>query len=72
MAMEDFIMTIDSDEEQIPSPKVSRSVKSQNLESGDEQLNADFTFDLAGDPYVNVVGESNLQDLVKKGSRPVS
>jgi ATP-dependent RNA helicase DDX27 len=72
MAVNDFIMTMDSDEEQpLTSFKESKSRKSQNVDPEDAQLNADFTFDLAGDPYADILGEQNLRDLVKKGSRPV-
>lgn len=74
MAVDDFIMTIDSDEEDdiiLPPSKVSKSAKSQKADPEDAQLNADFTFDLAGDPYAEILGGSNLHDLVKKGSRPV-
>jgi hypothetical protein len=72
MAVNDFIMTMDSDEEQpLTSFKESKSRKSQNVDPEDAQLNAEFTFDLAGDPYADILGEQNLRDLVKKGSRPV-
>lgn len=73
MAMDDFIMTIDSDEEDtpLPLPKTSKSAKPQKIDNEDAQLNADFTFDLTGDPYADMISGSNLQDVVKKGSRPV-
>ena len=73
MAVDDFIMTIDSDEEDIPLPlpKTSKPTKLQKADTEDAQLNADFIFDLSGDPYADMIGGSNLHDFVKKGSRPV-
>ncbi|KAF7969342.1 hypothetical protein HWV62_27671 [Athelia sp. TMB] len=72
MAADDFIMTIDSDEEDIslPLPKISKPTKSQKADTEDAQLNADFIFDLSGDPYADMIGGSSLHDFVKKGSRP--
>jgi len=64
-------MTIDSDDEDLPPPKVSRHAVSQNVDPEDAQLNAEFTFDLTGDPYVDILGDHS-RDLVKTGSRPVS
>lgn len=73
MAVDDFIMTIDSDEEDapLPLPETSKPTKSQKLDTEDAQLNTDFIFDLSGDPYADMIGGSNLHDHVKKGSRPV-
>jgi hypothetical protein len=73
MSAGDFIMTIesDSDFDDLPPTKNLKSTKSQNLDPEDAQLNTELTFDLAGDPYADIIGESNLRDLVKKGSRPV-
>ena len=62
---DDFIMTIDSDDEQSPP---SRSMK---VDPEDSQLNTEFSFDF-GDPYADAIGCGNLNDLVKKGSKPVS
>lgn len=74
MAVDDFIMTMDSDDEQPPAPKLEKPGRSQNksVDPEDAQLNTDFSFDLAGDPYADATGGDNLHDLVKKGSRPVS
>lgn len=71
MSAVDFIMTIDSDSDDLPPPRVLKSLKSLNLDPDDAQLNAEFTFDLAGDPYADIINEPNLRDLVKQGSRPV-
>lgn len=67
MAANDFVMTIDSDDEAVPvkTTKVKDVVE-------DAQLNPDFVFDLSGDPYSDLLGESlQLQDYVKKGSKSV-
>lgn len=63
MADDDFIMTIDSDtEESRPKKDVGE----------DAQLDPDFVFDLSGDPLADFLGEkSEVQDYVKKGSKPV-
>lgn len=71
MAVDDFIMTIDSDDEQTPSSKPARSTN-KPVDPEDAQLNTEFSFDLAGDPYTDAIGCGNLNDLVKKGSKPVS
>lgn len=45
--------------------------KTQTAEEAVE-LNPDFTFDLSGDPYTDFRDEHlDVQDLVKKGSKPV-
>ena len=35
------------------------------------ELNPDFTFDLSGDLYNDFLDHIDVQDLVKKGSKPV-
>jgi ATP-dependent RNA helicase DDX27 len=72
MAADDFIMTIDSDDDERLPPKGLRYAASQNLDPEDAQLDAEFTFDLNGDPYTDIIGEFHSRDLVKTGSRPVS
>jgi hypothetical protein len=72
MAVDDFIMTINSDDEERPLPKGLRYAASQNVDPEDAQLNTEFTFDLNGDPYTDMIGEFYSHDLVKTGSRPVS
>ena len=45
--------------------------KVQTTEEGVE-LDPEFTFDLSGDPYSSFLDEHlDVQDLVKKGSKPV-
>ena len=66
MAVDDFVMTIDSDNE---AASVEPAKNKDIVE--DAQLNPDFVFDLSGDPYNEFLGESNLQDFVKKGSKSV-
>jgi len=67
---DDFIMTMDSgDEEEVdelPLP-TKKAAKGKEV---DDSLNPDFTFDLTGDPYVDVLGVDS-GDIVKTGSRPV-
>ena len=68
MAADDFIMTIDSDDE---SPPITSS-KTKTTATEDAQLNPDFVFDLSGDPYSDLLGDtSGPQDYIKKGSKPV-
>ena len=67
MAVDDFVMTIDSDDEAGPV----KSTKTKDV-AEEAQLNPDFVFDLSGDPYSEFLGESNLQDYVKKGTKSVS
>ncbi|PSS37722.1 hypothetical protein PHLCEN_2v415 [Hermanssonia centrifuga] len=63
MATMDFVMTIDSDDEDSQNKK--------NKPVDDTQLNPDFIFDLSGDPYTDLLdGGSDLHDYVKKGSKP--
>ena len=66
MAVDDFVMTIDSDDEAGPV----KTSKSKDV-AEEAQLNPDFVFDLSGDPYNEFLGESNLQDFVKKGTKSV-
>ncbi|KIM85227.1 hypothetical protein PILCRDRAFT_5570 [Piloderma croceum F 1598] len=70
MAAVDFIMTIGSDDEERPPSKGLRYAASQNLDPEDAQLNTEFTFDLNGDPYTDIISEFHSRDLVKTGSRP--
>lgn len=67
---DDFIMTLDSGDEvdvdELPVPK-KKTVKGKIV---DESLNPDFTFDLSGDPYVDLFNLENT-DEVKIGSKPV-
>lgn len=67
MAVDDFVMTIDSDDEGGPV----KTTKSKDV--GEEaQLNPDFVFDLSGDPFASLAGEpTSVEDYVKKGSKAV-
>jgi ATP-dependent RNA helicase DDX27 len=74
MANGDFIMTIESDEEDISiaQPKAKAGKASSSKSSEDAPLNPEFVFDLSGDAYDSIVGyQSDLRDLVKTGSKPV-
>ena len=71
MAPDDFIMTLDSEEES--SSEAIRPSKHSNAKKADEaQLDPAFTFDMSGDPYKDLIhGGADFADLVKSGSRPV-
>ena len=63
--MSDYIMTIDSDTEDAPSTSKNDSID-------DAKLDPDFMFDLAGDPYSEIINKSlGIDDFVKTGSKPV-
>jgi ATP-dependent RNA helicase DDX27 len=63
--MSDYIMTIDSDTEDSLST-------SKNDPIDDAKLDPDFMFDLAGDPYSEILNKSlGIDDFVKTGSKPV-
>jgi len=69
MAVNDFIMTVNSDEEEEHSVHGHKASKIQDGE--DAQLNPDFTFDMSGDMYDDILGDNfGLADVVLKG-RPV-
>jgi ATP-dependent RNA helicase DDX27 len=69
MAVDDFIMTIDSDTED-PLPPVSTK---KHVDAEEASLNPAFTFDLATETYMDILDSQNeLRDLIKTGSRPVS
>ncbi|OCH96178.1 DEAD-domain-containing protein [Obba rivulosa] len=71
MANDGFVMTIDSDGEEAPLQSTKPSKPKKAVETEDAQLNPEFTFDLSGDPYADLLGgPMDLQDLVKKGSKP--
>lgn len=68
--MADYVMTIDSDTEDISPPKLAKTSKSKSQE--DVDLDPEFVFDVSGDPYIDIPGQqNNLQDFVKKGTKPV-
>jgi ATP-dependent RNA helicase DDX27 len=73
MAPDDFIMTLDSEEEPEPSSGAIRPSKHPSAKKADEALlDPAFTFDMSGDPYTDLIqGEADFADLVKSGSRPV-
>lgn len=61
----DYIMTVGSDDEDLPE---NFSSKEQQDEA---KLNPDFIFDLAGDPYLEFGSHVLTKDLVKSGSKLV-
>ncbi|KAL1738891.1 P-loop containing nucleoside triphosphate hydrolase protein, partial [Schizophyllum fasciatum] len=62
--MSDYMMTIDSDTEDAPQ-------KSAKPEADGPQLDAGFTFDLTGDSYADMLGQSlQVEDVVQEGSKP--
>ena len=71
MAPDDFVMTLDSDEES-PSEAVIHAKVSGSKAVDDAQLDPALTFDISGDPYSDLLhGVENHTDLVKSGSKPV-
>ena len=82
MALDDLILTIDSDAEDIevdesaPGPSRPASKKSKSKATKDsttdekDALNPEFTFDVTGDVYDEVLDKNNvLSDLVKGSKR---
>lgn len=71
---DDFVMTIDSDAEDLPPPPPIKQAKGkQKVVDDDAQLNPNFTFDVSGDPYSDLLdGPDTVKDLVKSGTKPVS
>ncbi|KAG6851047.1 hypothetical protein H0H93_002939 [Arthromyces matolae] len=66
--MAEYVMTIDSDTEDILVPKLQQP---SNHGTEDAGLDPEFIFDITGDPYENFVGSSQAQpDVVKKGTKP--
>lgn len=71
MAPDDFVMTLDSDEES-PSEAVTHTKSSGSKVVDEAQLDPALTFDMSGDPYSDLFhGEANYADIVKSGSKPV-
>lgn len=72
MASGDFVMTLDSEDEESPSDAFKRSKKSTAKEADEPQLDPEFTFDMSGDPYTDLLhGGANFVDVVISGSKPV-
>lgn len=72
--MSDFVMTIDSDAEDVPISSTSKAPKAPKKSEpvDDAKLDPDFVFDIAGDPYIDLTNKATgLGDLVKTGSKPV-
>jgi ATP-dependent RNA helicase DDX27 len=71
MALDDFIMTLDSEEES-PPDTIGRSKHSSTKEVDDALLDPAFTFDMSGDPYTDILHRgADFADVVKSGSKPV-
>ncbi|KAH9082149.1 DEAD-domain-containing protein [Lactarius deliciosus] len=70
MAPDDFVMTLDSDEES-PSEAVAHAKFSGSKVVDEAQLDPALTFDISGDPYTDLFhGVANYTDVVKSGSKP--
>lgn len=70
MAPDDFVMTLDSDEES-PSEAVAHAKFSGSKAVDEAQLDPALTFDISGDPYTDLFhGVANYTDVVKSGSKP--
>ena len=63
-------MTVNSDEEE---ENLVHGYKANKVQDGeDAQLNPDFTFDMSGDIYDDILGDNfDSSDVVLKGLRPV-
>ena len=70
MALDDFIMTLDSEEEPL-SDTIRRSKHSSAKEVDEALLDPAFTFDMSGDPYTDILHGEDFADVVKSGSKPV-
>ena len=71
MALDDFVMTLDSEEES-PSEAVTPAKLSGSKVVDETQLDPTLTFDISGDPYSDIFHEeTNYTDIVKSGSKPV-
>lgn len=71
MAPDDFVMTLDSEEES-PSKATRISKHSGSKDADEALLDPAFTFDMSGDPYIDLIhGGADVADLVKSGSKPV-
>ena len=71
MTPDDFVMTLDSDEES-PFEAVTHPKFSGSKVVDDAQLDPALTFDISGDPYSDLLhGVENYTDIVKSGSKPV-
>ncbi len=70
MAPDDFVMTIDSDEES-PPEAITHSKLSGSKGVDEAQLDPTLTFDIS-DPYSDLFdGVANYTDIVQSGSKPV-
>lgn len=66
--MSDYIMTVDSDVEDLTSTLSPVG----SLREDDANLDPDFVFNVSGDPYVDFSTKAmEVEDLVKPGSKPV-
>lgn len=63
--MSDYVMTIDSDAEDVPAETLPKKVTT------DDTLNPDFTFDLSGDPYSDLLEVRRDGPDILKGTKPV-
>jgi hypothetical protein len=60
----DYVMTIDSEDEEVVDNLSKNAQEEANL-------NPEFIFDVAGDPYLEVTSHTLAEDVVKSGSKPV-
>lgn len=72
----DFIMTIDSGDEEAPVPSISKRSKGKQkaaeVGDGTVALDPSFTFDLTRNAYADILDEEEtFQDVVRAGLKPV-
>lgn len=66
MADNDYLMTIDSDNEETNPPRTSVEG------TADDDLNPEFTFDLSVDNYTEILGQQrDSEDVIRRGTKPV-
>ncbi len=67
--MSGYVMTIDSDSEDVPQETLLPTKKATTV--AEDTLNADFTFDLSGDPYSDLLEVRRDGPDIVKGTKPV-
>ena len=71
MAPDDFVMTLDSDEES-PSEALTQAKNTASKVVDEAQLDPALTFDISGDPYSDLLhGVASYTDIIESGSKPV-
>ena len=68
----DFVMTIESDSEEPVQPVTTKKPSKTKVgQEEDALLDPDFTFDVSGDPYYDLLDTRNAPDTLAPGDKPV-